>query len=102
METVGCTGFDAIVITHHHIDHIGGLKQLRELYGTIPTYKLMNGSATKTTPEDDYIALKDGDEIRTTGATLRCVATPGHTDDHASFLLVEVRALLSAAVATIG
>ena len=35
----------------------------------------------------DHRALRDGDEIDLDGLTLHALATPGHTDEHLSFLL---------------
>jgi hydroxyacylglutathione hydrolase len=33
--------------------------------------------------------MVDGDEVDLAGLTLRAMATPGHTDEHLSFLLVD-------------
>ncbi|CAN0434053.1 unnamed protein product, partial [Ectocarpus sp. 13 AM-2016] len=43
----------------------------------------------------DYSIIGEGQLFRTTGATLEAVSTPGHTEDHVSFVLHEenVRAL---------
>ncbi|HET9516823.1 MAG TPA: rhodanese-like domain-containing protein, partial [Actinoplanes sp.] len=37
----------------------------------------------------DYRGLVDGDEVDLGGLTLRALATPGHTDEHLSFLLLD-------------
>lgn len=37
----------------------------------------------------DYEGIEDGQLFRTDGATLEALHTPGHTEDHVSFLLRE-------------
>lgn len=37
----------------------------------------------------DYDGVKDGQLFRTDGATLEALYTPGHTEDHVSFILRE-------------
>lgn len=48
--------------------------------------------------EGNYVnsrALHDGEIIKTEGATLRVMHTPGHSENHACFILEEEQSLLS-------
>lgn len=71
----------AILITHHHADHIGGLAGLRERFA-VPCYG----------PEDPRIApldihLNDGDsvELPDLGLALEVLEVPGHTRSHIAY-----------------
>ena len=71
---------DSILITHHHLDHVGGVAQLFERYkcdvyaplGLFPTIAL---------------SVKDGDMINleSMGLAFHVMGTPGHTLDHIVF-----------------
>ncbi len=94
MERAGCTGLQEIVLTHGHGDHLGGVSGIRERFGPLRVSKLPYG------PFDagrdlDAVALSDGDCVRTDGATLRAVHTPGHAPDHLCFVLEEEGSLFS-------
>lgn len=73
---------EAILITHHHGDHTGGVTALVERY-RIPVY----GPASERIPAMST-PLVEGDEVRLSGCrlTFRVVDTPGHTRGHICYV----------------
>jgi glyoxylase-like metal-dependent hydrolase (beta-lactamase superfamily II) len=49
----------------------------------------------KNTPEDGQHNIEDGQIFKVTGASLRAVFSPGHTQDHMAFVLEEENAMLT-------
>ncbi|XP_070534551.1 endoribonuclease LACTB2-like [Ptychodera flava] len=84
-----------ILCTHWHHDHVGGIAGICEQVQKdfIPRIsKLPRFPEIKEDMIDfdaKYNYLNDGDVIRTDGATLKVVYTPGHTDDHMILVLEE-------------
>jgi glyoxylase-like metal-dependent hydrolase (beta-lactamase superfamily II)/8-oxo-dGTP pyrophosphatase MutT (NUDIX family) len=76
-----------VLLTHMHIDHIGGVAPLT---AQSPMEVASFGEAPFVTRR-----LKDGEEIRVGGATLRALHTPGHASDHLCFELVEENAVFT-------
>ena len=69
----------AILITHKHSDHIGGVETIKAAYPEVIIY------GPKTSSFDfEYIALSEGDtlSIPDIGVKFDVLETPGHTDDH--------------------
>ncbi len=94
MEQAGCEGFQEIVLTHGHPDHIGGVDSVLARFGPLRVSKLPwpdfdGATGSALTP------LADGDVVGTEGATLRALHTPGHSPDHLCFVLEEERAMFS-------
>jgi ribonuclease/clavin/mitogillin len=91
-EVAGARGLSGIVLTHGHVDHVGGLRMLVERFGPLPVY----GMAVDARDAGDRITrLGDGEVVSTEGATLRALWTPGHASDHLCFYLEEERALFT-------
>ncbi|MBU2802370.1 hydroxyacylglutathione hydrolase [Acidithiobacillus caldus] len=68
----------AILCTHHHADHIGGVAELATAYGC-PVYGPGNSTIpARTNPLREGTAHVDGREIRV-------LEVPGHTLDHLAF-----------------
>lgn len=175
MEREGVTGLDAILITHMHGDHFGGVDGLQRRWGPVPVAMLpvpdhqlslytineierrgltpyfekgprpnfgggkgadpLQGAPIPGWPGDDdlswdfagrskaelqqdfwymrrhadfyqrwfsdamgsipSIKLSHGDILRTEGATLTVMHTPGHAENHAAFVLHEEQAIFS-------
>lgn len=73
----------AILITHHHWDHTGGLKKLLEYFPNIPVYGPDVGDIEHLTDkfkQGDNLTLPDID------LSLEVIEVPGHTLDHIAYV----------------
>jgi glyoxylase-like metal-dependent hydrolase (beta-lactamase superfamily II) len=94
MARAGCDDIQEIVLTHGHADHLGGVDQVVERFGPKPVSKLP-WPAFDRACRVPMTPIGDGSLVRTEGATMRAVHTPGHAPDHLCFLLEEEGALFS-------
>lgn len=69
--------------THLHADFVSGARQLVATDGAT----VLASAAGRR--EFDHVGLGDGDEVDLGGLRLRALATPGHTDEHLSYLLLD-------------
>ena len=69
--------------THLHADFLSGARQLAATDGATAV-----ASATGQR-EFDHDAMHDGDELDLGGLRLRALGTPGHTDEHLAYLLLD-------------
>ncbi|MET1116981.1 MAG: hydroxyacylglutathione hydrolase [Comamonas sp.] len=69
----------AILITHHHADHVGGVAALRAATGA-PVW----GPARETLPEP-VTRVQGGDQVDVLGGPWQVIDVPGHTAGHIAF-----------------
>jgi len=72
----------AILVTHHHPDHIGGIQQLTRLYD-IPVYGPGNeniSAITHPVKEGDHVLISDLE------VDFKVMDVPGHTRGHIAYL----------------
>lgn len=69
--------------THLHADFLTGATQLARLDGAT---LLASALGARTYP---HTGLRDGDEVDLGGLALRALGTPGHTDEHLSFEILD-------------
>ena len=71
----------AILVTHHHADHTGGVNALRDATGA-PVF----GPATENIPKP-YTPLRQGDQAEALGLRFDVIDVPGHTAGHIAYFL---------------
>lgn len=77
------SGLAAILITHHHEDHINGIESLAKQH-QISVYGPGNSDIPGITRP-----VSDNNLIKVGGLSIRVMATPGHTLDHLIYLLLD-------------
>ena len=74
---------EAVIITHHHVDHLAGVAALHSWRKDVPIYcphLEMDGIPGATH------GLRDGEELPCAGITLQAIQVPGHTLGHMIYL----------------
>ncbi len=69
----------AILVTHHHRDHTGGVDELR-----IATGAKVYGPRAENIPKP-YEALAEGDIVNALGLNFQVIDVPGHTAGHIAY-----------------
>lgn len=68
-----------ILVTHHHVDHTAGCRELKDAYGCD-----VIGPDDMRLPCLDLVAL-DGEDVEAGPALFRVLSVPGHTRTHVAF-----------------
>lgn len=74
---------EAILITHHHSDHTGGVQTLSDMFG-IPVYGPVSDNISGITD-----AVNQQTTLNLMGYTVEVLAAPGHTLDHLLYVINE-------------
>lgn len=82
LEKLASNGWQpvAILLTHHHNDHTGGVKILREHFPQLAVY-----GPQETAEKGTTTVVSEGDKVTVLGLTFDVIHTPGHTLGHISY-----------------
>ena len=92
-----------VLLTHWHHDHIGGLRDVLDLFPEAVVQKqpsrvtpaaMSVSTSFGLTPKEGKLA-EAPIQVAVEGATLSALWTPGHTDDHVAFYLAEEQAVFT-------
>lgn len=75
---------DAILVTHHHADHTGGVDALRQATGA-----RVIGPSREVVPEP-LLRVADGDTVEVLGLRFEVLDVPGHTAGHIAYHCADV------------
>jgi glyoxylase-like metal-dependent hydrolase (beta-lactamase superfamily II) len=77
----GITRVAAVFLTHAETEHVGGLADVRRLFGPMPVF----APAGARLP--DTAGLPDGARMECAGFSVETLATPGHVEAHNAYLV---------------
>lgn len=87
----------AVLVTHHHSDHIDGLRDLLDY-----AESKQGGRPPSYAPQKNHIQIQDadhyvvdGDELHVLGVQWQVIALPGHTLGHVAYYQHDARLLFS-------
>lgn len=85
-----------IILTHHHIDHASGVKQLTDWKVAIYSHQEDKEALLKVLPPgSELFNLQDGDLLKVDETELKVIHAPGHTAGHLTFYLPSEEILIA-------
>lgn len=89
LQMIGDRTLDAIICTHHHHDHVGALRELKEATGASVYASAIDAPVIENQPAPPFgptadsckvdVTLKDNDVVTVGNMRWKVIATPGHT-----------------------
>jgi hydroxyacylglutathione hydrolase len=77
----------AILVTHGHVDHVGGVASVKTATG-VRVYMPAGEADRLATPPD--VALAGGEQLEIGPFSVRVLAVPGHSPAHVAYLVEDV------------
>jgi len=72
----------AILLTHHHRDHVGGVAEVVRRY---PDVRVVGAERDRHRLPPLSQAVREGDAVTVLGAVARAIEVPGHTSGHVAY-----------------
>lgn len=86
MASVGARTLKAVVLTHTHPDHIDGVPQMLDAYGSPPVY--VHQAEAQRLPESwPTKVFQDGRRLTVGDVVVEAVHTPGHSPGHLTLVV---------------
>ncbi len=73
----------AILLTHHHPDHVGGVRALKERW---PSARVIGPASCVPHGVTEVVRHHQSIQVSEVGLSAQIIGTPGHTADHISYL----------------
>lgn len=97
LKELGNPRIDYIILTHPHLDHLGGAERFKELTGAKILIHHLDADVANEAFQNSRVddAFGDGEVIRIGRIELEMVHTPGHTHGHTCVLKRDDRAIFT-------